>query len=110
MSGVDFDALRDGLEEQLAAELSDLLEGGADDLAVLAGSMSQNLTEALAEGRSDLAREIADQVRALAEAQRLAAVDAQWGAVTAVVRTLTGAVIVALRASGGLPTLSGGAA
>lgn len=95
------ETIRGAIIPGLTAGLRDVLEGAAQDLQTYVAAISDDL--AVVVERQDakaLSDELVQQLRAVAELQRLRVTDAGWTAFRAVIRTVVATGIAAL--SGGI--------
>jgi hypothetical protein len=86
-------SLREDLENSLRAGLASVLEGAQTDLQAFAHEISGDMVIAASSGDDDALEELRAQVRALAEANRLRAVNATWKIAGDVVVGLTSFLI-----------------
>lgn len=85
--------LREDLENALRTGLASVLEGAQADLQAFAHEISGDMVIAASTGNADALDELRAQVRALAEANRLRAVNATWKIAGDVVVGLTSFLI-----------------
>jgi len=68
---INLDSLKEGVSDSIAEGLQGLVEGAKEDLKEFAKAISEDLLEAHLEGDVDLQGQLADQVKILAEINRV---------------------------------------
>lgn len=90
-------AFRDDVVDIIQDAVTELVEGGQDDLATFANDIADSAIKIMGEPdeaiRSSLMAEIGQQLVLIAEMNRIRAVHANWVAVTAVVRAAVSTAI-----------------
>jgi len=89
MPDLDFDwsELQKQLETALRDSVRDVLEGTEADLRLWGQKLATDMVDVLRSGDEALRRELVEQVKALAEIQRLRLVGVQWQMIEKIVAT-----------------------
>lgn len=90
-SKVNFERLTEDVGEALASALAEIVEGAKDDVKTFALDISGDLLHAQLSGNEDLTDQLLDQLKLLAEINRIRVEAKSW----ALVRMITQAVLKA---------------
>lgn len=83
----------DDVREVLTEELLELLQGAKSDIEEFGAAIALDLAEAAVRGDEDLQEALTDQLRVLAEANRLDIVDSTWDIIDRVTSVALGLLI-----------------
>jgi hypothetical protein len=88
LSKLDLDKLKGDVTDAVVVGVSGLLEGAAEDLQTFGQTITENALEAKLLGRNDLVQACMDQIRAIAEANRIRLNGVSWDAVKQVISAI----------------------
>lgn len=100
MSQVDFEALGKTIGGQAVELFSGLVEGAAADLQAYGEEISKDLLRAVRDDRPEIAAEVKNQIKLLAEIHRLRTVSTSWEVVANAALMLAKAARAGLQAAG----------
>lgn len=93
LTKVDIDRLKADVSDALAGALIDLVEGAEKDVKAYASQISMDLLEAHMIGNAAITARLLDQLKILAEINRVRITNTTWAVITSVTKAIFAAAV-----------------